>query len=110
MPRSTAMKLSGHKTEAIYKRYAIVSKSDLREGTKKIAAKMKGRRRNEMKITVYPWYDPEQGVVILCWGVYQEGMIADCAREVSPGETAFGRTFEQLMTGRSFEAESSADD
>jgi integrase len=39
--RSTAMKLSGHKTEAIYKRYAIVSESDLREGTKKIAAKMK---------------------------------------------------------------------
>jgi len=32
------MKLSGHKTEAIYRRYAIVSDSDLREGTKKIAA------------------------------------------------------------------------
>jgi integrase len=41
VPRSTAMKLSGHKTEAIYRRYAIVSESDLREGTKKIAAKMK---------------------------------------------------------------------
>ena len=41
VPRSTAMKLSGHKTEAIYLRYAIVSKSDLREGTKKMAAKMK---------------------------------------------------------------------
>jgi hypothetical protein len=41
VPRSTAMKLSGHKTEAIYRRYAIVSESDLREGTKKIAANMK---------------------------------------------------------------------
>jgi len=27
-------------------------------------------------------------------------------REVSPGETAFGWTFEELMTGRSFEADS----
>jgi integrase len=29
VPRSTAMKLTGHKTEAIYRRYAIVSKADL---------------------------------------------------------------------------------
>jgi len=35
--RSTAMKLSGHKTEAIYRRYAIVSKSDLTEGVSKLA-------------------------------------------------------------------------
>lgn len=45
VPRSTAMKLSGHKTEAIYRRYAIVSESDLREGTKKIAAKMKAEAK-----------------------------------------------------------------
>jgi integrase len=36
--RSVAMKLSGHKTESIYRRYAIVSEADLAEGVKKVAA------------------------------------------------------------------------
>jgi hypothetical protein len=47
--------------------------------------------------------------VILRWGFYQEGLIADCVREVSPGEMAFGRTFEELLQGGSFEADSSTD-
>ena len=34
--RSVAMKLTGHKTESIYRRYAIVSESDLAEGVKKL--------------------------------------------------------------------------
>ena len=34
--RSVAMKLVGHKTEAIYRRYAIVSESDLREAVEKL--------------------------------------------------------------------------
>jgi integrase len=38
VPRSVAMKLTGHKTEAIYRRYAIVSESDLAEGVRKLAA------------------------------------------------------------------------
>jgi len=38
VPRSVAMKLSGHKTESIYRRYAIVSEADLAEGVRRVAA------------------------------------------------------------------------
>jgi integrase len=37
VPRSTAMKLTGHKTESVYLRYSIVSASDLAEGVEKLA-------------------------------------------------------------------------
>jgi len=37
VPRSVAMKLTGHKTESIYRRYAIVSEADLSEGVAKLA-------------------------------------------------------------------------
>src|SRR6185437_9576412 len=37
VPRSVAMKLTGHKTEAVYRRYAIVSERDLAEGVAKLA-------------------------------------------------------------------------
>jgi hypothetical protein len=30
------MKLTGHKTEAVYRRYAIVSEADLTQGVKKL--------------------------------------------------------------------------
>lgn len=39
VPRSWAMKLTGHKTESIYRRYAIVSEADLAEGVRKLAAR-----------------------------------------------------------------------
>ncbi|MBX3330548.1 MAG: tyrosine-type recombinase/integrase [Nitrospira sp.] len=32
VPRSVSMKLTGHKTEAVYRRYAIVCEADLSEG------------------------------------------------------------------------------
>ncbi len=38
VPRSVAMKLTGHKTEAVYRRYAIVSPADLNAGVAKLAA------------------------------------------------------------------------
>jgi integrase len=37
VPRSVAMKLVGHKTESIYRRYAIVAKQDLVDGIKRLA-------------------------------------------------------------------------
>jgi len=38
VPRSAAMKMTGHKTESIYRRYAIVDETMLREAGDKIAA------------------------------------------------------------------------
>jgi len=38
VPRSVAMKLTGHKTESIYRRYAIVAEADLREAGVKLSA------------------------------------------------------------------------
>ncbi|HYK83173.1 MAG TPA: hypothetical protein VEU55_08530 [Gemmatimonadales bacterium] len=37
VPRSVAMQLTGHKTENVYRRYAIVASQDLREGVAKLA-------------------------------------------------------------------------
>jgi len=37
VPRSVAMKLTGHKTESVYRRYAIVSEADLSDGLKRLA-------------------------------------------------------------------------
>jgi hypothetical protein len=38
VPRSVAMKISGHKTESIYRRYAHVAERDIAEGLRKVAA------------------------------------------------------------------------
>ena len=38
VPRSVAMQMVGHKTEAAYRRYAIVSDADLRAAADKLAA------------------------------------------------------------------------
>ncbi|OLD38017.1 MAG: hypothetical protein AUI57_08610 [Candidatus Rokubacteria bacterium 13_1_40CM_2_68_8] len=38
VPRAVAMKMTGHKTELVYRRYAIVVEADLREAGAKLAA------------------------------------------------------------------------
>jgi integrase len=49
VPRSTAMKMVGHKTQSIYNRYAIVDEGMLQDGATKLAAlhaqQAKGPRR-----------------------------------------------------------------
>ncbi len=52
VPRSVAMKLVGHKTESIYRRYAIVAQRDLAEGVAKLAAL---RQNQSGKQTVIPF-------------------------------------------------------
>jgi hypothetical protein len=44
VPRSVAMKMVGHKTESIYRRYAIVNETDLAEAAQKLAALEQGAR------------------------------------------------------------------
>jgi hypothetical protein len=41
------MKLTGHKTEAIYRRYAIVSSEDLRDATRRLGAGVTVNRYSE---------------------------------------------------------------
>ena len=36
LSRSVAMQLTGHKTEAVYRCYAITSEADLREGVERL--------------------------------------------------------------------------
>jgi integrase len=58
VPRSAAMKMTGHKTESVYRRYAIVDETMLRESAEKLAAfhsSNKGTQRN-----VVPLKAPEQ--------------------------------------------------
>jgi integrase len=49
--RSAAMKLTGHKTEAVYRRYAIVAESNLREGAAKLAMLHSERPQGNMPPT-----------------------------------------------------------
>lgn len=43
VPRSIAMKITGHRTEAVYRRYAIVNEADMAEGLGRLAGYLEGR-------------------------------------------------------------------
>jgi hypothetical protein len=45
VPRSQAMKITGHRTEAVYRRDAIVSEADLREAVQKLDGYIHGDSR-----------------------------------------------------------------
>ena len=55
VPRSIAMKLTGHKTESIYRRYAIVSEADLTEGVEKLS------RLHRAQSDCLPFVKPSRG-------------------------------------------------
>lgn len=40
--RSVAMTITGHKTESVYRRYAIVSDADLQDATRKLVGTIPG--------------------------------------------------------------------
>jgi hypothetical protein len=44
--RSAAMKITGHKTESVYRRYAMVNEADMREAAVKLAALHAGEDRS----------------------------------------------------------------
>lgn len=54
VPRSVAMKLTGHKTESIYKRYAIADKDAKEEGVEKLARHL----HQQEERTVVPFRKP----------------------------------------------------
>lgn len=62
VPRSVAMKLTGHKTEAVYRRYAIVSEADLSEGVKKLATMHANESQDANNGTIYGTVKPIRSV------------------------------------------------
>jgi hypothetical protein len=42
VPRSVATKITGHRSESVYRRYAIVSDADLQEAARKITGLVSG--------------------------------------------------------------------
>jgi len=54
VPRSVAMKLVGHKTESVYRRYAIVARQDLVDGLKRLADYRAGLKRDPADPKVVP--------------------------------------------------------
>lgn len=47
VPRSVAMKITGHRSETVYRRYAIVNDADLQEATRRLTGTFSGHVRPE---------------------------------------------------------------
>lgn len=56
VPRSVAMRLTGHRTESVYRRYAIVAAADLRAGVARLARNDEPRVERGGKVAA--WGDP----------------------------------------------------
>ena len=52
VPRSAAMKMTGHKTESVYRRYAIVDSGMLKEAAAKLEAlhEMEANKQSSVKV------------------------------------------------------------
>lgn len=61
VPRSSSMKMTGHKTESIYRRYAIVDEAMLREGAEKLAAFHSAGKKANRKIIQLKPSSPHRG-------------------------------------------------
>jgi hypothetical protein len=56
------MKLTGHKTESVYRRYAIVAEGDLAEGVAKLATLHRTLAEGPSRVTALPEVAPgDQG-------------------------------------------------
>ncbi len=72
VPRSVAMKVTGHKTEAIYERYAIVAERDIADGLRKVDAfqrRLAQTARGQMRDSRVPSWVPSRSQVV-------EGLVA----------------------------------
>ena len=58
------MKITGHKTEAVYRRYAIVSEADLSDGLKKLARLHSTERTQRQKPSLATEQPQFQGVAL----------------------------------------------
>ena len=56
--RSVLMKVTGHKTESIYKRYAIADVVSLEKGLKKLAGQRRHRRSRNRPPMAQSWHNP----------------------------------------------------
>jgi len=95
VPRSVAMKITGHKTEAVYRRYAIVSEADLSDGLKKLARLHSAERTQHKKPSLATEQPQFQGVALI-----QEGRLG--AQPIENGAGGRDRTGTGLLSPRDF--------
>ncbi len=95
VPRSWAMKLTGHKTESIYRRYAIVSEADLAEGVRRLAALRPSTGSEPRRVVPLSGGDsPRKGTIGAQSGEFAESSLADESAELleAVGAGGGGRT------------------